>query len=103
MYRSFHTQASITHADNEYLQIASETGLIGIGVLFILFLYLFYKACRGIISIPFGHSQRHVAIGGLVGPFALMFHSLVERNLQIPANALLFALLWAVVLKPSNS
>jgi hypothetical protein len=30
-----------------------------------------------------------------------MFHSLVERNIQVPANAFLYTLLWAIVLKVS--
>jgi hypothetical protein len=40
-------------------------------------------------------------MGGVVGILALMFHSLVERNIQIPANAFLYAFIWAVVLKIS--
>jgi hypothetical protein len=27
-----------------------------------------------------------------------MFHSIVERNIQVPANAFLFAVVWAMVL-----
>jgi len=34
-----------------------------------------------------------------VGILALIFHSMVERNIQVPANAFLFAFLWALVLK----
>jgi hypothetical protein len=40
-------------------------------------------------------------MGGVVGILALMFHSLVERNIQIPANAFLYAFIWAAVLKIS--
>jgi hypothetical protein len=36
-----------------------------------------------------------------VGVLALMFHSLVERNIQVPANAFLYSLLWAIVYKIS--
>jgi hypothetical protein len=41
-------------------------------------------------------------MGGMVGILALMFHSLVERNIQIPANAFLFTFIWAVILKIST-
>jgi hypothetical protein len=34
-----------------------------------------------------------------VGILALMLHSLVERNIQVPANAFLFTLLWALILR----
>jgi hypothetical protein len=31
-----------------------------------------------------------------------MFHSLVERNIQVPANAFLYTILWAFVLRISS-
>jgi hypothetical protein len=31
-----------------------------------------------------------------------MFHSLVERNIQVPANAFLYTLLWVIVLRIST-
>jgi hypothetical protein len=37
----------------------------------------------------------------MIGILALMFHSLVERNIQIPANGFLYTLLWAIVLRMS--
>jgi O-antigen ligase len=99
MYRSFHIQNIVTHAENDFLQLASDTGLIGIGLLFILFVYLLWKGISGIRSLSPRSPQRYIAMGGLVGVLALMFHSLVERNLQVPANAFLFTFLWALVLK----
>ena len=99
MYRSFHIRGFVTHADNDFLQLASETGLIGIGLLFFLFLFLFVKVFTRIRSLSYAAPHRNLAIGGLVGILALMFHSLVERNMQVPANALLFTFLWALVLK----
>jgi len=97
MYRSLHMRNLITHAENDFLQLASEVGLIGLGILFILFIFLFFKAVSGIRSISSEDSNRYIGIGGLVGILALMFHSLVERNLQIPANAFLFTFIWALV------
>jgi hypothetical protein len=41
-------------------------------------------------------------MGGLVGILALMFHSMVERNIQVPANAFLYTMLWAIVLRFSH-
>ena len=99
MYRSLHIRGLVTHAENDFLQLASETGLIGIGLLFFLFLFLFFKAFAGIRSLSFVAPHRNMAIGGLVGILALMFHSLMERNIQVPANALLFTFLWAIVLR----
>ena len=97
MYRSFHIRNLVTHAENDFLQLASEVGLVGIGLLLILFILFFFKAVLGIRSLPRSRSERYVGIGGLVGILALMLHSLVERNLQIPANAFLYTFSWALV------
>jgi O-antigen ligase len=101
MYRSFHIQGVATHAENDFLQLASEVGLIGIGLLLILFLFLSYKAISGIRLLTYRDSGRYIGIGGLVGILALMFHSLVERNIQVPSNAFLYTILWSMVLRIS--
>lgn len=102
MYQSFHIRRFVTHTENDFLQLASEVGLVGIGLLLILFIFLFVKAVSRIRSLSDSDPQRHIGIGGLVGILALMFHSLVERNLQVPANAFLFTFILAFVLQPSK-
>ncbi|MCJ7746265.1 MAG: O-antigen ligase family protein [Desulfobacterales bacterium] len=102
MYRSFHIRGLVTHAENDFLQLLSEVGLIGIGLLLFVFAFLFFRAVLAIRSFHSGDSKKYIGIGGLVGILALMFHSLVERNIQVPANALLFAFIWALVLKIST-
>jgi putative inorganic carbon (HCO3(-)) transporter len=99
MYRSFHITGVTNHAENDFLQLASDVGLLGIGLLLILFIAFFYKAVEGIRSLSGGDPKRYVGIGGLVGIVALMLHSLVEANVQVPANAFLFAFIFAVVLR----
>jgi len=101
MYRSFHTRGLVTHAENDFLQLASEIGILGIGLLVGLFLYLFVRAVSRIRSLSYGEPERYLGIGGLVGILALMFHSIVERNIQMPANAFLYIILWAIVLRIS--
>ena len=102
MYKSFHIRRFVSHAENDYLQLASEVGLIGLGILLILFIFLFVRAVSGIRSMSSTDSGRYIGIGGLVGILALMFHSMVERNLQVPANAFLFTFLWALALKTAT-
>jgi O-antigen ligase len=99
MYRSFHIRGLVTHAENDFLQLASEVGLIGTSLLFILFISLLYHASSGIRSLSPREPQRYIALGGLVGILALMLHSVVERNIQVPANAFLFTFLWALILR----
>ena len=99
MYRSFHVVGLHTHAENDFLQLASEVGVVGVGVLFVLFMFLFYKGVAGIRSLRHGEPQRYIGIGGLVGILALMFHSIVERNIQVPANAFLYTVMWTITLR----
>ncbi len=99
MYKSFHMRRLVTHAENDFLQLASEVGLVGMGILLVLFVFLFTKAVQRIRSLSTADSQRYIGIGSLVGILALMFHSLFERNLQVPANAFLFTFLWSLVLR----
>ena len=103
MYRSFHIRGLVTHAENDFLQLLSEVGLIGIGLLLFVFAFLFFRAVLAIRSFHSGDSKKYIGIVGLVGILALMFHSLVERNIQVPANALLFTFIWALVLKVSSN
>jgi O-antigen ligase len=102
MYRSFHIRRLVTHAENDFLQLSSEVGLILIGLLLILFIFFFFRAVSGMRALSHSESQRYIGIGGLVGVLALMFHSMVERNLQIPANAFLYTFIWALVLRTGS-
>ncbi len=99
MYRSFHIAGLVTHAENDYLQLTSEVGLLGAGLLLVTFLFLFLKGVSRVRSMSHEEPRRYMAIGGLVGILALMFHSLVERNIQVPANAFLYTFIWALVLR----
>jgi len=101
MYRSFHILGLVTHAENDYLQLVSEVGLIGIGLLLFVFAFLFSRAILAIRSLHSRDSKKYIGIGGLVGILALMFHSLVERNIQVPANAFLFTFIFALILRIS--
>ncbi|MDP2971432.1 MAG: hypothetical protein Q8P64_19830 [Deltaproteobacteria bacterium] len=69
----------------------------------ILFFYLFYRSVSGIRSLSYGNPERYVGMGGMIGILALMFHSIVERNIQVPANAFLYAFIWALVLRAGHA
>jgi O-antigen ligase len=99
MYRSSHVLGLVTHAENDFLQLLSEVGTLGIAPLAILFFFLLWKILSGIRALADGEPERYVALGGLVGLLALMFHSLVERNIQVPANAFLYTFVFALILR----
>ena len=103
MYRSFHITGLATHAENDFLQLFSEVGTLGTGLLALLFFFLLWKVLSGIRALKEGEPVRYIAIGGLVGILALMFHSLVERNIQVPANAFLYTFIFAFVLRMAQT
>ena len=99
VYRSFHILGLVTHAENDFLQLISEVGILGTGLLAALFFFLLFKVFSGIRALTHREPGRYIGLGGMVGILALMFHSLVERNIQVPANAFLYTLIFAIVLR----
>ncbi|MBI5912280.1 MAG: O-antigen ligase family protein [Betaproteobacteria bacterium] len=86
--------ALFTHAHNDYLQFASETGVVGIALLGLLVFTSFLAALRAQI-IRHDPLMRAISFGAMMAIIALGMHSAVDFNLQIPANALTFMLLLA--------
>jgi O-antigen ligase len=80
----------VVHAHNDYLEYTAELGLLGFGLLVAGVLALGVTAFRT-------WSERHnpeikgLVLGGLVSVAAMLFHSVTDFNLHIPANVLLFA------------
>jgi O-antigen ligase len=98
-YRSSYIMGLVTHSENDFLQLLSEVGVLGTGLLAILFFFLLWKVFSGIRALSPREPVRYIALGGLVGILALMFHSLVERNIQVPANAFLYTFMFALILR----
>jgi O-antigen ligase len=83
------------HAQNDYLEILSEQGIIGFGLLASVVLFALF------ISIQTLRRRRSslmlaMSFSSLMGIIALMIHSTVEYNLQILANSSLFMVLLAL-------
>lgn len=97
-YRPFQTKLvnmHVDHAHNDYLEFACETGIIGFGL---LFLPIFYLLGRMVISFLKDHRRFRSAIllGCIGSTLGLLIHSLTDFNLQIPANAMIFALVLGI-------
>lgn len=93
-YSAQGTAVSYTHAHNDYLEFGAETGLIGITLLGLIVLLSFAAALRA-QYLRRDPVMRGVSFAAMMGIIALMIHSSVDFNLQIPANALTFMLLLA--------
>jgi O-antigen ligase len=88
----------VDHAHNDYLQFASETGLLGAALLFLPILYLFVKTIISFLDDPRRY-RRAVTLGCIGSTLALLIHSVTDFNLQIPANALIFAVVLGIAYK----
>ncbi|MDH3325369.1 MAG: O-antigen ligase family protein, partial [Gammaproteobacteria bacterium] len=84
----------IDHAHNDYLEFGSEFGLIGMALLSVIVVWSFIKSIQAQF-IRRSYFMRGVGFSATMGVVAIMIHSAVDFNLQIPANAALFVILLA--------
>jgi O-antigen ligase len=98
-FRTFYTSFFINDAHNDYLQFAVETGMVGIALMF-WFVFATYKGSfQKLVDWPNDISGA-VTLACLLGCTGILVHSLMDFNLQIPANAAWFYVLCAVAASP---
>lgn len=87
------------HAHNDYIELAVDVGLVGLLPLLALALATAWRAAR-MLRDDRPRLTRGIGVATLTALCCMGLHSLVDFNLQIPANALVFttllALAWAV-------
>ena len=89
--------AAINYAHNDYLQLLTECGFVGFG----LMVWALVATLRHLFSRFANHADWEVAAMGnslTAGIVAFLLHSLVDFNMHIPANALMFCVLVSVAL-----
>jgi O-antigen ligase len=91
-YASFYNGLTVDHAHNDFLELLANAGVLG-GFCALLFIgLLFHKSLRNFATAR-TDSARTITAGSLVACTGLLMHGLVDFNLQIPSNALIFLLL----------
>ncbi len=93
----------VDHTHNDYVEIATDYGLMGLGILGTLVAMSLYTTVRVIrkrqSKLPWG-----IAFGVTMSIVTLLIHSTVDFNLQIPANAMtivvILAMGWAASVVP---
>ncbi len=104
-YRGADIQGYYDHAHNDYLEIGAETGLIGFTLLGST---IILSLAMALVAQYRRHNAlcRGMAFGAIMGIIAMLIHSTVDFNLQIPANAATFmiilALAWIVQFLPRH-
>ena len=93
------------HAHNDYVELAADVGLVGVGLLG-SFVLLTFGVCARTLAKRRPALPRGIAFGVMMAVVALAIHSTVDFNLQHPANALLLMIIlamgWAAHALPSG-
>jgi O-antigen ligase len=90
----------VDHAHCDYLEIASDVGVIGAALIFGSIVWAFVRLVQR--ATPVADSDDEVVRCGCIGSIAaILVHSLTDFNLYIPGNALVFvvvnALAWSLL------
>ena len=102
-YETLYDGKTVQHAHNDYVEALAETGLIGglFGAAFLLL--LLWKSWARLAGAAYSADLAY-HVGAVAACAGLLVHSLVDFNLHIPANALIFLLQCALAtsLVPSH-
>ena len=85
-------------AHNDYLHFVSEAGLLLIPVIIWMIIVLYRKGFKKLKNPS--RLVRGITLGALAGITAILVHSIADFNLHIPANAILFTILGAIIVSP---
>jgi len=101
-YQTSLLELQVDHAHNDYLEVATDTGIAGAVLLFLPILWLLIRMILAYAGArnPYRRSVLLACIGSIA---ALLVHSTMDFNLQIPANALLFAVVLGIGSKATIS
>jgi len=92
LYESLYDGKIVNHSHNDYLEALAETGILG-GLCCAWFLgVLFSESLKRLRQLNNSFAGT-LQLSGLVACSGFLVHSLVDFNLHIPSNALLFFLM----------
>jgi len=91
-YRKEDVRGYYDHTENDYLEFASETGVIGVALLGTVVAMSIYAALMAQYRRR-DPLMRGISFAAIMSICAMLIHSTVDFNLQIPANAATFMLI----------
>jgi len=94
-YRSFYADVFINAAHNDYVQVLTETGALGFAAVLGFLAVVYVRGFRKLRGSGLDLTQA-ATLAALLGVTGILVHSLVDFNLQIPANAATFYVVAAI-------
>jgi O-antigen ligase len=91
-YETLYDGRVVNHAHNDYLEALAETGVVGAACCAWFLVALYFQSLRRLLLQDKSFSAA-LHLSGLVACTGFLVHSLVDFNLHIPSNALLFFLM----------
>jgi O-antigen ligase len=98
-FKRAHGDVRVRHAESDALEWLAEGGLVGIG----LILWLAVQVLRGLrdrVTTSHDRFRNALALAAAGGAATLAVHSLLDFNLRLPANALVFVALAGLAASP---
>ncbi len=89
----------VDHAHNDYIETLADLGIPG-GLLGLGFLLVLFKRGSEALESEQSHFSFAFHAAALTACTGLLFHSLVDFNLQIPSNALIFLIQAGLAVSP---
>ncbi len=98
VFRHYQTNALtflVDHPHNDYVEFATDTGVLGALLLFIPIIWLWVRMVVSFLQDP-RRFRPAITLGCIGATLAILIHSFADFNLQIPANALTFAIVLGI-------
>jgi O-antigen ligase len=94
-YQTAWVQYFVEHTHNDFVEFATDSGIPGAALLFLPIVYLLVR----MVVVFFRDPRRYrssVLLGCIGSVLAILIHSSMDFNLQIPANALTLAVVLGI-------
>ncbi len=90
-FETFYDGLVVDHVHNDYMELLAEMGLLG-ALCGAAFLWILFRDAKKCFAAEQGHFSRAIHAAATTAICGLLLHGLVDFNLHIPSNILLFLL-----------